>query len=129
MGNGLKHPINEKKWYTPFCQSAQISKLLNFLQLLKRILRAFLFQGGTIRGVVGYTTLLLSPSNIRLSRLAYLCCHTHFAYKTTLNYCYTYYKVKKTAWSKFLEVGVGIKTIQVVSQALVAEDVLLLRRK
>ena len=68
-------------------------------------------------------------TNIRLSRLAYLCCHTHFAYKTTLNYCYTYYQVKKTAWSKFLEVGVGIKTIQVVSQALVAEDVLLLWRK
>ena len=43
----------KKKWYTPFYQSAQISKLLNFLQLLKRILRAFSFQGGTIRGVVG----------------------------------------------------------------------------
>ena len=41
------------EWYTPFYQSAQISKLLNFLQLLKRILRAFSFQGGTIRGVVG----------------------------------------------------------------------------
>ena len=46
-------PEMPKKWYTPFYQSAQISKLLNFLQLLKRILRAFSFQGGTIRGVVG----------------------------------------------------------------------------
>ena len=36
----------KKKWYTPFYQSAQISKLLNFLQLLKRILRVFSFQGG-----------------------------------------------------------------------------------
>ena len=40
----------KKKWYTPFYQSAQISKLLNFLQVLKQILRAFSFQGGTIRG-------------------------------------------------------------------------------
>ena len=33
---------------------------------------------------------------------------------------------RNSAWSKLLEVGVGIETIQVVSQALMAEDVLLL---
>ena len=35
---------------------------------------------------------------------------------------------RNSAWSKLLEVGVGIETILVVSQALVAEDVLLLIR-
>ena len=45
-GEWPEMPKKWKKWYTLSYQSAQISKLLNFLQLLKRILRAFSFQGG-----------------------------------------------------------------------------------
>ena len=54
-------PEMPKKWYTPFYQSAQISKLLNFLQLLKWILRAFSFQGG--RGLDHFAS---EPFNYRI---------------------------------------------------------------
>ena len=89
--------MKKKKWYTPFYQSAQISKLLNFLQLLKRILRAFSFQGGTIRGVVGYTTLLLSPS-ISI----YMC-------KTQTHYVQKHYY--PSLMVSFCRYGIGIGTI------------------